>query len=161
MANGIQWFNALSWSEASQTLSQVCPAPAFVTGMMQTRPAYRTADELLEHANRVLAGLPEDELGVALSGYPSTASEALEQWTNQLAASDLRIQLAKAAAAYQAKFGTTFVAHSDDRSDAELLALLLDRLDNSIETEREIARAELGIVTKNRLERLLTVNGGE
>jgi 2-oxo-4-hydroxy-4-carboxy-5-ureidoimidazoline decarboxylase len=149
MANGIQWFNTLSWAEASQTLTQVCPAPAFVAGMLSARESCRTDDDLLEQANRVLAGLPEDELGVALSGH-TTEAETTEPSIAQ--------RLARAAAAYRAKFGQAFIAHRDDRDDSELLGLLRDRLENSVETEREIARAELSVLTKSRLTQLLTRN---
>jgi 2-oxo-4-hydroxy-4-carboxy-5-ureidoimidazoline decarboxylase len=150
MATGITWFNALAAMEAQQALAQVCPAPGFVTGVLTPRP-YADDSDLFDTATRVLAGLPETEVDAAVSRPPQ-----LEEIAGAVTDPTIRDALARGYAAYEAKFGKPCLLQRGDRSDEELLAALESRLENDLETEREIRRAELANITRHRLLELLS-----
>jgi len=72
------------------------------------------------------------------------------------AADSVKAELALRNAEYDEKFGYVYLVCASGRSAEELLAILVDRLDNDPETERRVMRSELAKINRLRLERLLS-----
>jgi 2-oxo-4-hydroxy-4-carboxy-5-ureidoimidazoline decarboxylase len=64
--------------------------------------------------------------------------------------------LAESNAAYEAKFGYIFIVCATDKSAAEVLATLQDRLSNGPRNELRIAAGEQKKITRLRLEKLFS-----
>lgn len=132
--------------------------------MLAARPL-PSDDDLITMANRMLAALPDTEVDAAVAGYPKIGEEPVDPADEhaqeelgvvvETADRDVLHALAEGNAAYEAKFGRTYLAYAGGGTGHELLTVLEDRLSNDEVTEREISRAELGKIATRRLERLL------
>ncbi|WP_431971292.1 2-oxo-4-hydroxy-4-carboxy-5-ureidoimidazoline decarboxylase [Nocardia sp. bgisy134] len=159
-AAGITGFNALSDAAATAVLLACCASPALARGVLAGRP-YRSADDLYETADTVLAALPEDEIDRALAGHPrigdrtDSAASAREQSGVAASTDAVRAALAEGNRAYEQRFGHRYLVCATGRSGAELLDLLNTRLHNDPSTERAVMRTELAKINRIRLRRLL------
>jgi 2-oxo-4-hydroxy-4-carboxy-5-ureidoimidazoline decarboxylase len=153
-------FDALPAADARAALLECCAAPEWAGRLVAERP-HGTLPALLDRADAVLAGLPEDQVDLALAGHPrigerpAHASSAREQSGVTGAPDDVLAALAAGNRAYEQRFGHVYLVCADGRPAAELLAVLRARLDNDPTTERAVLRRELGRINRIRLTRLL------
>jgi 2-oxo-4-hydroxy-4-carboxy-5-ureidoimidazoline decarboxylase len=153
-------FDTLPVADAEAALLECCAAPEWAGGLAADRP-YGSVPALLERADAVLAGMPEEQVDLAIAGHPRIgerpvhASSAREQAGVAGAPDDVRAALAAGNRTYEQRFGHVYLVCADGRPAAELLAVLRARLDNDPTTERAVLRTELGKINRIRLRRLL------
>jgi 2-oxo-4-hydroxy-4-carboxy-5-ureidoimidazoline decarboxylase len=141
-------------------LLDVCASPMWAQQVLAAGP-FRDAGALLDHADRVLAELPDAEIDTALKGHPriggraDSPSSALEQAGMTDADDRVRAEIAAKNRRYEDKFGYVYLVCASGRSADELLAILTDRLGNDPVTERRVMRGELSKINRLRLRRLL------
>jgi 2-oxo-4-hydroxy-4-carboxy-5-ureidoimidazoline decarboxylase len=141
-------------------LLEVCSSPLWAQRVLAAGP-FRDVEALLQHADRVLAGLPDTEIDAALEGHPriggrvDSPSSAREQASVTDADEHVLAELAAKNQQYENKFGYVYLVCASGRSAEELLAVLTDRLANDPETERRVMRTELMKINRLRLQRLL------
>jgi len=156
-------FNAMADADALPLLLGVCSSPAWARGVLAGRP-YRSVDDVLDAADRVLKELTEDEVDAALAGHPrigdalppgTSSWSAREQSGVAGAGDDLRRALAEGNRAYEERFGQVYLVCATGRSAAEMLDFLHQRLSNDPVTERAVLREELRKINRIRLEQVL------
>ncbi|QRY46348.1 2-oxo-4-hydroxy-4-carboxy-5-ureidoimidazoline decarboxylase [Mycolicibacterium boenickei] len=161
---GLQRFNELSERRKMHLLFEVCSSTIWARRVVAGAP-FRDAESLYDRADRVLAELPDAEIGAALDGHPRIGasvsaahnpSSAQEQARVADADAPVKAELSAKNRSYEDKFGYVYLVCASGRSAEELLAILTDRLDNDAETERRVMRSELGKINRLRLERLLS-----
>jgi 2-oxo-4-hydroxy-4-carboxy-5-ureidoimidazoline decarboxylase len=147
-------------------LLEVCSSTVWAQRVLAGGP-FHDVDALLDHADRVLAELSDDEIDAALEGHPriggpvDNPSSAREQAGMAEADDDVRAELAAKNRMYEGKFGYVYLVCASGRSAEELLAILTGRLANDPETERRVLRAELMKISRLRLRRLLSTGDGD
>lgn len=78
-----------------------------------------------------------------------------EQASIHSAQQETLVALAEGNAAYEAKFGYIFIVCATGKSAAEMLALLNSRINNTPETEIQIAMKEQEKITRLRIDKML------
>ena len=71
------------------------------------------------------------------------------------ASASLQEAMARGNADYEQRFGRIYLVAAAGRSAEDLLALLRSRLNNDPDTELDVVRTELAIITRQRLTELL------
>jgi OHCU decarboxylase len=158
----LRWFNELSADEAVGALLLMCHSRKWATQVAAGRP-YDDADTLLEAADRTWLALEPRDWLEALDAHPrigerggkSAEFSEREQAGVGDASQDVQERLARANAAYEARFGHVFLISAAGRSADEILAALTDRLGNDPDTELRVAADEHRRITRLRIERLL------
>lgn len=155
-------FNQLSGEEAASLLAPCVAVSGWATALAAGRP-WRSRAELLDAAQRLMAGWGEAELTEALSAHPRIgekpagpqAHAALSR-QEQGSVDDRDAALAQALkegnARYEARFGRVFLIRAKGRSGEEILTALSRRLHNSDSAEIRDALAQLREITLLRLE---------
>jgi len=138
----LEAFDRLPSEAAARSLAQCCAARRWVTALAAGRP-YGSVDALYEAAGRQLAALEWPDVREALAAQPR-----LERWIGGL-------ELARAATAYEAKFGFVFLIRTPGRDPGQLLKACRDRLGHDELTEQPAVRGELAQVVRLRLDRML------
>ncbi|MBJ7904155.1 2-oxo-4-hydroxy-4-carboxy-5-ureidoimidazoline decarboxylase [Streptomyces sp. NPDC003656] len=158
---GLARFNALEEPAASAALHEVCAAAEWTRRLLAARP-YATPDELYAAADTALAELDEPGLTEAIAGHPPIGrpkpgdpASAREQRGMAGASDDLRAELLELNLAYQERFGHVFLICATGLTAEHMRDALKERIGNTPEREREIARAELGRINRIRLTRLV------
>jgi len=160
---GLRWLNALTAAEAGAELTRCCGSARWVAGMVARRPWPGFA-ALLAAADEVWDGLARDDWREALAAHPPIGERRAEvhsSWTRQEQASAVDPTAATAEAlvagnaAYEQRFGATFVICATGRGAPEILAELERRLGNDDATELGEAAAEQAAITRLRLEKLV------
>jgi len=157
--------NALPAADAEAELLACCASGVWAAAVAAGRP-YRDRAELLATAERVLSGLAWGDVEQALAGHPRIGERAAgdgraaawsrgEQAGTAAASEQTRAALAAGNAEYERRFGHVYLACATGRDATELLELLRGRLGNDPQAERQVVRAELGKITRLRLEKLL------
>lgn len=152
-------FNQLSDRQRMHVLFDVCTSTIWARRVLAGGP-FPDVDALLDRADRVLAELPDAEIGEALDGHPriggrvDNPSSAREQAGVADADGAVRDELAEKNRVYEDKFGYVYLVCASGRSAEELLAILTERLENDPETERRVMRSELAKINRLRLQRL-------
>jgi len=155
-------------AEAREAFTACCGAAPWVTGMLAARP-FGSREALLSAADRVWAALPASDVAQAIAHHPrlgesaaaATLSARASGWSSgeqsgvATSAGDVRASLAAGNAAYEARFGHTFILCATGLDAAQMLASLQQRLTNDDATEHEITARELHRITRLRLEKLL------
>jgi 2-oxo-4-hydroxy-4-carboxy-5-ureidoimidazoline decarboxylase len=163
-ALGLEGFNRLTDRQRMNLLFGVCSSPIWARRVLAGAP-FRDVDALLDRADRVLAELPDAEIDKALDGHPRIGANvkeahnpasAREQAAVTTAGDEVKAQLAVKNREYDEKFGYVYLVCASGRSADELLAILVERLDNDPDTERRVMRSELAKINRLRLERLLS-----
>jgi 2-oxo-4-hydroxy-4-carboxy--5-ureidoimidazoline (OHCU) decarboxylase len=147
----LEHFNAAPAQEARRTLLACLPSPRWAERVTAHRP-YPDLSALLAAADEAAYDLGGGDLAGALAAEPlPTLPEGA-----YLAASTA---LSAAYAAYEARFGHTFVICLDDVPPGEsldrLLAAIRSRLSNDPDEERTVAAEELRRLARGRLARTL------
>ena len=160
-------FNTLPKDELVKQLMQCCGSKAWVERMLKNIPAEDMV-EVLEDAEEEWWKCSSEDWKEAFSHHPKIGdlskenkSEAAanlaakEQSGVANASMDILEKLKSANKAYEDKFGYIFIVFASGKSAEEMLTILNMRLQNSPETEIEIAADEQNKNTKARLEKLL------
>lgn len=160
-------FDVLPATEAASMLRACCGASRWVEGMLVRRP-FGTIRPLLVAADEVWASLgPADwreafdhhpRLGETRSAAPQDEREqgwsAGEQSGVAGAAEEVRASLARANAAYEARFGYICIICATGLGAAELLTLTEERLANDPAAELLVGADEQRKITRLRLLKL-------
>ncbi len=145
-------------------LSRACGSSRWVDRMMARRPFGRDA-KMLTAARVEWFALSEADWLEAFSHHPQIGDRAAlearfprthdlsakEQSGIGIAGADVLIALAQANTDYFNRFGFIFIVCATGKSAAEMLALLLSRLQNDRVTELRIAVEEQAKITALRL----------
>ena len=160
--------DAMPETEARALLTACCAAPAWVDGMLGARP-WRDRAALFAAADRAWERCPREAIADAIAHHPrlgerAAAAErsarelrwsATEQHGAGLAEGRVREALARGNAAYEARFGHTFILCATGVSAEDMVRALNERLMNDPATEHTITARELHKITRLRLEKLL------
>ncbi|MFD6024164.1 2-oxo-4-hydroxy-4-carboxy-5-ureidoimidazoline decarboxylase [Streptomyces griseoluteus] len=158
---GLARFNTLGDDAALAALHEVCASTAWGRLLLVARP-YATPDDLYLAADAALAGLGADDLAEAMAGHPPIGrprpgdpASTREQRGMADASDALRAEMLELNLAYQDRFGHVFLICATGLTGEQMRDALTERLGNTPEREREIARAELGRINRIRLARLV------
>ncbi|MEV7199406.1 2-oxo-4-hydroxy-4-carboxy-5-ureidoimidazoline decarboxylase [Streptomyces griseoluteus] len=158
---GLARFNTLGDDTALAALHEVCASTAWGRLLLVARP-YATPDDLYLAADAALAGLGADDLAEAMAGHPPIGrprpgdpASTREQRGMADASDALRAEMLELNLAYQDRFGHVFLICATGLTGEQMRDALTERLGNTPEREREIARAELGRINRIRLARLV------
>jgi 2-oxo-4-hydroxy-4-carboxy-5-ureidoimidazoline decarboxylase len=149
---------------AREILSRACGSSRWVDRMMARRPFGRDA-KMLTAARVEWFALSEPDWLEAFSHHPQIGDRAAlearfpqthdlsakEQSGIGIAGADVLTALAQANTDYFNRFGFIFIVCATGKSAAEMLALLLSRLQNDRATELRIAVEEQAKITALRL----------
>jgi 2-oxo-4-hydroxy-4-carboxy-5-ureidoimidazoline decarboxylase len=161
--------NQLSDAARQKVLAQCCGAAAWVAHMNALFPV-GSYGQLLAAAEERWYRCGEADWREAFGHHPRIGDlDSLEQkfaGTRGWAAGEqggvnhssreVLLQLARGNHAYEAKFGYIFIVCATGKSAEEMLAALQARLANLPEEEIKIAMAEQNMITRIRLEKLLS-----
>lgn len=161
--------NTLPKEQLIGELTKCCGSLTWVNKMLPFFPADDLV-ELLEDAEEQWFQCSKEDWNEAFAQHPkigeteslknkfaSTAQWAFGEQGGISAASKKTIEaLAKGNREYEEKFGYIFIVCATGKSAEEMLDILQSRLHNSPEEEIEIAADEQNMITKMRIEKLLS-----
>jgi OHCU decarboxylase len=167
---GLLRLNAADDRSAERDFMRCCSSTQWVRQMSQERP-FRSAQELLDAADRVWSCLGPDDWQEALRGHPkigepssvSSQPKGTEQWSSeeqsgvQVATQRTLDVLGQLNRAYLEKFGFPFVICATGKSCQEILHQLIERLKRDWEGEFQTAGEEQRRIMQLRLRKLLSV----
>lgn len=160
-SGGLARFNALEEHAVRAALHELCASTAWVGGLLARRP-YATADELLAWSDAVTAGLTDAGLAEALAGHPPIGRSApgdpassREQRGMADVPAELRSEMLELNLEYQERFGHVFLICATGLTGGRMRDAIKERIGNTPEREREIARTELAGINRIRLARLV------
>jgi 2-oxo-4-hydroxy-4-carboxy-5-ureidoimidazoline decarboxylase len=149
--------------DAARQVRSCCSSTAWATALADERPV-TDVDTLLAASERIVLGLPWDEVLAGLAGHPRIGQapsgkgrEAASSRQEQAGVADdpeLRVALAEGNRAYEERFDHVYLVRAAGRSGEEMLALLRERLGNDDAVERDVVRQQLAEITSLRLRRL-------
>ena len=153
------WLTALPPDELERVLLRVCGSTAWVREMVASRP---WPAGVLGAADEAWSRVGPEDWREALAAHPRIgdrtpdgSQESREQSAAAGADEWLLAEIAAGNAAYEEKFGMTYVVRASGRSAEEMLAILRSRLANEPEAELVVAAAAQAEITAVRLTRLL------
>jgi 2-oxo-4-hydroxy-4-carboxy-5-ureidoimidazoline decarboxylase len=142
-------------SMAREVFLQCCSSDAWVNRMLESRP-FESAQELFNCANTHWQNLTQEDYLQAFDGHPKIGELAAGEQTQVNAASEDVLQtLAQGNADYQDKFGFIFIVCATGKSAQQMLALLLERIENDHDTELLNAAEEQRKIFQLRLQKLM------
>jgi OHCU decarboxylase len=154
-------FNITPRYRAEGELIQVCSSRAWVRAMAGRRP-FGDLDRLQRAAREVWWSLDETDWREAFEAHPRIGAAPTSAWSAQeqsgvrQSGAGVAMELEVANREYLAKFGYIFIVCASGKSAEEILAMLRSRTSNSAEDEIRIAAEEQAMITRLRLEKLLT-----
>lgn len=164
----LAWLNELTAAKAEAAFLDCCGSREWAKSMASARP-FPMLEELFKAAENIWFSLPIADHLEAFAAHPSIGSKKSSPSQNGRSASwskdeqsgmseadrQVRDSLAKANRLYQAKFGFIFIVYATGKTAEEMLALCRARLNNSVQTELQIAAEEQRKITETRLIKLL------
>jgi 2-oxo-4-hydroxy-4-carboxy-5-ureidoimidazoline decarboxylase len=158
--------NELAPEPAEAELLTCCASGRWARLISEGRP-YGDLSALWAASCRVLTGLDWTDIAEALAAHPRIGDRAAgadreavwsrgEQSGMDTAAEETRRAMAEGNLAYEKRFDHVFLICATGRSAAEMLAELRARLENDVDTERGVVRAELSKIVDLRLTKLVT-----
>lgn len=145
---GLTHLNGLNEKMAWEELLGCCGASKWALKLMNARPLHNL-EALHEQSERAFKTLQELDWLEAFSHHPRTdGMTATDEAT--------RRALAIGSAAYEKKFGFTFIFCASSTSATDMLAALETRLNNDRQTELQNAADQQKQITRLRLEKLLS-----
>jgi len=156
--------NALDHERAAGVLLACCGSTQWAARMAAVRP-FASIDALMSKADAVWTSLEPADWLEAFAAHPRigerprSAWEAGEQAAVARDAGDAaaaRLRLQQLNREYEARFGYIFIVCATGKGADEMIALLERRLRNNPGNELRAAAAEQGLITRLRLEKLLT-----
>ena len=164
----LEEFNALPVVRAEQTLLDCCGASRWASRMAEQRP-FKSLSSLCEAADSIWQDLEPADWLEAFSRHPqigekaATGSESSRNWAAgeqvgaRIATDNVKAKFARGNQAYREKFRYIFIVCATCKSAEEMLALLERRLQNDPAHELGIAAEQQRLITRLRLEKLLTM----
>ena len=153
--------------QACIELLKCCGSSQWNEKMLAARP-YNSVSHLLELAGQIWSDLGEVDYLEAFAAHPKIGASKppdnaknTESWTSKEQAGMMsadeqtKLKLKTKNQKYAEKFGYIFIVCATGKSASEILELLRIRLENSPETELEIAAGEQMKITNLRLNKML------
>jgi OHCU decarboxylase len=162
---GLDCFNAMPMRRAVHAVYECCYSVPLAADLARGRP-YDNHDLLFRAADTLLFGLAEDSVDSILQAYPDigrrpgsekSQAEQCAIWCDRPEVMD---QLSVASKRHLEHFGFGFVMFVNGCTADDVLATMIDRMHNDIDTERKVVRNELARINRTRLERMLGPEGG-
>lgn len=157
----IDELNHLSGSQFREALRPLFEAAAPLADALEARKPYQSYADLLDHAERLLADMPEARQVEVLAAHPrigerpaSEASFREQGYDGEPDDPAVLDQLAQLNRAYELQFGFRFVAFVNRRARSEIVPVLRQRLANRREVELATARREMLAIARDRLKTL-------
>ncbi len=163
-------FNALPAAQTETLLTDCCGSARWAASVASHRP-YATVDALHKAADSTWWKLERADWLEAFSHHPqigdrpASGSDSARQWAAgeqsgaRAASEDVKARLARANRAYFEKFGYIYIVCATGKSAEAMLAILNQRLQNDAPSEISIAAEQQRLITRIRLDKLLS--GGE
>lgn len=160
-------FNALPPAKAESTLMDCCGCARWAANMAAQRP-FNNVNSMFAAADTVWQNLERADWLEVFSHHPqigekaSVGSASARQWAAgeqsgaRAATEDSKARLARGNRAYYDKFGYIYIVCATGKSADEMLALLDRRLQNDAASELPIAAEQQRLITRIRLEKLLS-----
>jgi 5-hydroxyisourate hydrolase/2-oxo-4-hydroxy-4-carboxy-5-ureidoimidazoline decarboxylase len=157
-------YNALEKEVAAKHLIDCCASTQWVSKMMQHFP-FSSEKQLVDLSSAIWYDqCNEADWRESFTHHPKIGDvksltekfAGKEQAGVALATAETIHALAKANADYESKFGFIFIVCATGKSATEMLQLLLDRLQNTVEEELHIAMGEQQKISIIRFKKLLT-----
>jgi len=146
--------------DAGALLLTACGSPAWADAVAQGWP-YADLPALLAAGRRAWEAQPPQQWLAALAAHPrigdrppAGSQELREQAAAEHADPAVLTEIAAGNAAYESRFGYTFVVRASGRTAAEMLAALSERLSHEPAQELRVAAAQQWEITALRLRRL-------
>jgi OHCU decarboxylase len=164
----LEELNALPPAQAETVLLDCCGSSRWASKMAARRP-FAGLSDLHEAADSIWQNLEPADCLEAFGRHPpigekaEVGSESSRRWAEgeqtgaRVAAENVKTKLAEENRAYREKFGYIFIVCATGKSAEEMLALLEQRLQNDSAHELHIAAEQQRLITRLRLEKLLTV----
>lgn len=163
----LEEFNALPKPAAESTLLDCCTASRWAASVAAKRP-YSALSNLLSEAQEVWQTMEEGDLLEAFAGHPkigdvsslkakyrSTEALASDEQSGVNTATEATLAaLAEQNQHYEAKYGFIFIVFATGKSAEQMLALLLNRINNTREQELVNAAAAQACILDLRLKKL-------
>ena len=153
--------------QACIELLKCCGSSQWTEKMLADRP-YNSVSHLLELAGQIWSDLGEVDYLEAFAAHPKIGASKppdnaknTESWTGKEQAGMMsadeqtKLKLKTENQKYAEKFGYIFIVCATGKSASEMLEMLRIRLENSPETELEIAAGEQMKITNLRLNKML------
>jgi len=150
----IQALNGLGGAEFRQALGPLFEAAEPLAAALERDRPYTSYAALLDHAEALLARLPETEQTEVLNAHPRIGARTLSTISaREQGAPEPRLEarLASLNAAYEQRFGFGFVVFVNGRPRSAIVPVLEQRLNGSREDELANGRREMLAIARNRL----------
>ena len=158
-------FDAVSTPAAVELLRPVCASERWLQALADGRP-YGTFAAVVERSDAVLAELDWPGIEEAMSAHPRIGERAgggdrESSWSRQEQSSAAGATLDDSTAlhagnvAYERRFGHVFLVCATGRTPRQIIDALNERLDNDVDTERQVVRRELAAIVRLRLAKAL------
>jgi OHCU decarboxylase len=160
-------FNALPSPQAESLLMDCCGCQRWAASVASRRP-YASVDAVNKAADSVWWKLDRADWLEAFSHHPqigdkpASGSGSARQWAAgeqagaRAASDDVKSRLARANRAYFEKFGYIYIVRATGKTAEGMLAILNQRLQNDPPSEISIAAEQQRLITRLRLEKLLS-----
>jgi OHCU decarboxylase len=160
-------FNALPPADAESLLIDCCGSTRWAASVISRRP-YATVEALHKAADSIWWKLERADWLEAFSHHPqigdnpANGSDSARLWAAgeqagvRTASEDVKARLARANRAYFEKFGYIYIVCVTGKTAEGMLAILNQRLQNDLPSELSIAAEQQRLITRIRLEKLLT-----
>jgi OHCU decarboxylase len=160
--------NALPSAQAEAVLLDCCGSARWASKMAARCP-FTGLKDFHEAADSIWQALEPVDWLEAFSRHPqigekaATGSESSRRWAEgeqtgaRVAAENVKTKLAQGNRAYREKFGYIFIVCATGKSAEQILALIDQRLQNDPAHELHIAAEQQRLITRLRLQKLLTV----
>lgn len=160
-------FNALPSAQAESTLMDCCGSPRWAASVASHRP-YASVEALHKAADSAWWKLERADWLEAFSHHPqigdkpASGSESARKWATgeqagtRAATEDVKVRLARANRAYFEKFGYIYIVCATGKTAEGMLAILNQRLQNDLPSELSVAAEQQRLITRIRLDKLLT-----
>jgi OHCU decarboxylase len=160
-------FNALPAPQAESALTDCCGSARWAANVAARRP-FTDLQALFKEADSIWWNLARTDWLEAFSHHPqigdkpASGSESARQWAAgeqsgaRAATDDVKSRLARANRAYFEKFGYIYIVCATGKTAEGMLAILNQRLQNDLASELSIAAEQQRLITRIRLEKLLT-----
>ena len=164
----LQRWNELDVSSAESEILPCCGSRAWAQELASLRPFAEPTD-LLTISDGVWSNLDVADWNEAFASHPrigernapASATALSSQWSTQeqsaaeLADSQIKDELSRANALYEARFGRIYIVCATGKSAEEMLAILRRRLDNEDAVELREAAEQQRQITQLRLRKWL------
>lgn len=160
-----EW-NAMSAEDAAGAVLPCCGSEAWAKKLAELRP-FASVAELAAASDMVWRALPERDWVQAFESHPrigqrhakAATAKSLKWSEGEQATANpdeaARVALELGNAAYEAKFGRTFIVCATGKSAAEMLAILQGRMSNDAGAEMLEAAEQQRLITQLRLKKWL------